>query len=390
MEQEPSFAISVRVDHRSLSRAKGARSHDLRKGRIPDYVDQERTSENSVILEPAPPSSLRKICEDRRKTRTTQRAMKRDAAVASCFIITFGTAAQPLFESLTRDAQDAAYRAVGEAIAKELGVNLTGLVAHRDETAPHAHGQMPAYHPDGTPLSKILTPTVGKRLQDAAAAAIAPFEPRIIRGKPKAERIADGEPRSKTVHRSVRELHHDLPAELDKKRTEIAVLEARIAKMQAKATLTEANARTLATYERRLAEKVAAIEETGRTILDAAQKAHQDHKARLALIEEREHAVAERERQSEIREDGFSAAVEAVRMGTITRDADGKPHLADPVQRARLLPVWRSLGPAIMGLIDLRAELASGVRRFRELFRRNEVRPDLQDEVRDIFGGDPI
>lgn len=390
MEQEPSFAISVRVDHRSLSRAKGARSHDLRQGRIPDYVDQERTSENSVIVEPAPPSSLRKICEARRKARVTQRAMKRDAAVASCFIITFGTAAQPLFEAMPQDVQDATYRAVGEAIARELGVHLTGLVAHRDETAPHAHGQMPAYHPDGTPLSKILTPTVGKRLQDAAAAAIAPFDPRIVRGKPKAERIAAGEPRSKTIHRSVRELHHDLPAELDKKRTEIAVLEARIAKMQAKASLTEANTRTLATYERRLAEKLAQVQAQAKATSDATAQAQEEQIASLAQIEERERAVAERERQSEIREDGFSAAVEAVRMGTITRDADGKPHLADPVQRARLLPVWRSLGPAIMGLIDLRAELASGVRRFRELFRRNEVRPDLQDEVRDIFGGDPI
>jgi chromosome segregation ATPase len=37
----------------------------------------------------------------------------------------------------------------------------------------------------------------------------------LKRGKKKVERIADNEPRHKIIHRSVRELHHDLQLELD-------------------------------------------------------------------------------------------------------------------------------------------------------------------------------
>jgi len=191
MDQE-SFAISVRIEHRSMGRAKFARYHDMRTGHIPDYVDQARMGENSIILEPAPPSSLRRVCLDHRANRPTQRAMRTAAAVASCFIVTFGKAAQSIFAALPKDQQDAAYSAVPEAVAALLGSEITGLVAHRDETAPHAHGQMPAYRQYGQPLSKVLTPSMGNRVQDVAAQAIAEFAPEIVRGKPKAHRIADG------------------------------------------------------------------------------------------------------------------------------------------------------------------------------------------------------
>jgi hypothetical protein len=385
--EEKSFAISVRIEHRSMGRAKSARYHDLRMGQIPGYVDQERLSENSIILAPALPSTLRQVCLANRANRPTQRAMKKDAAVASCFIITFGKAAQPIFEALPKAQQDAAYGAVSKAVATLLGAEVTGLVAHRDETAPHAHGQMPAVRADGRPLSKVLTPTMAKRVQDVAAQAIAEFAPQIVRGKPKAQRIADGEPRSKTVHRSVEQLHTDLPKEISAKAAEIEKLQGRIAKMRAKEKLTEANVRTLATYERRLAEKTAQMEEKHRMLVSAARALETQQAERETSLKEREAAVELREKEATAQVEGIRAAVEAIREGTVTRGEDGRPSVTDATHAALLRPVWRTLGPLVMSLADMRDEMKAGLRRFRELFRRNELQPDVIDDGKDLLDG---
>ena len=127
--EEKSFAISVRIEHRSMGRAKAARYHDLRLGHIPGYVDQERMEANSIILDPAQPAALRRVCLVNRSNRPTQRAMRKDAAIASCFIITFGKAAQPIFEALPTARQDAAYKAVADAVA--------GLQADRRPLGEH-------------------------------------------------------------------------------------------------------------------------------------------------------------------------------------------------------------------------------------------------------------
>ncbi len=388
--EEQSFAISVRIEHRSIGRAKAARNHDLRLGHIPAYVDQERMGANSIILDPAQPAALRRVCLSNRANRPTQRAMRKDAAIASCFIITFGKAAQPIFEALPPARQDAAYKAVADAVAALLGSEVTGLVAHRDETAPHAHGQMPAVRSDGRPLSKVLTPSMAKQVQDVAAQAIANFAPQIVRGKPKAQRIADGEPRSKTVHRSVQQLHSDLPEEISKKAAEIEKLQGRIAKMRAKEELTAANVRTLATYERRLKERLAQMEEKQRALADharALQEQQAEQTARETALAEREAAVAAREQEASSQIAGLQAAVEAVREGTVTRGRDGRPKVTDATHAALLRPVWRSLGPLVMALADMRAEMAFSLQRFRDLFRRNELHSDIAEEGKDFLGG---
>lgn len=373
-----------------MGRAKAARYHDLRTGHIPDYVDRERMADNSTIIEPAQPSALRRVCLAHRANRPTQRAMRKDAAVASCFIITFGKAAQPIFEALPKAQQDAAYKAVAEAVAFLLGSEVTGLVAHRDETAPHGHGQMPAVRPDGQPLSKVLTPTMAKRVQDVAAQAIAEFAPQIVRGKPKAQRIADGEPRSKTVHRSVQQLHSDLPKEINEKAAQIEKLQSRITKMRAKEKLTEANIRTLATYERRLAERTAQMEEKQQALDDGARALHAqqaEQAAREIALKEREEAVEAREQEATAQLDGLRAAAEAVREGTVTRGDDGRPKVTDATHAALLRPVWRSLGPLVMALADMRSEMATNLQRFRDLFRRNELAPDIIEDGNDYLDG---
>jgi predicted nucleic acid-binding Zn-ribbon protein len=215
-------AISVRIEHRSMTRAKAQRDHDLRRGVQPRYVQAELSQYNDTLIEPQTPSELRQTCEERRSLRVTRRAMKVDAAVATCGIITFGKQASRLVGSHDRHTHARLFRAVAEALAERLNTTLTGLVVHRDETAIHAHFQLPAYNRAGTPLSKATRPAILSELQDVAARAAQTVFPEIERGTRYGDRLAAGATFADVVHRSVAELHQDLPRELEAARKAVA------------------------------------------------------------------------------------------------------------------------------------------------------------------------
>lgn len=262
---------SFRIEHRSSQRAGGQRRHDLRIGRQPGYVDAERSDQNSVLIEPLQPAQLRQIVSDRAAAQPgRQRALMSNAAIVTNGILTFSKDAQAVIEQLTPEEQDSRIRASCEAAAELMGVELTGLVVHRDEAAIHAHCQFPSRRPDGMPLSKTVD---CRKLQDVAAEAWSDLG--ITRGKPKAERVAAGEPAHKWVHRSVKELHEDLPAELDELRERVAEHESkaelaatRAAKAQADLSAARGNAEKLKkrieTYKKR--------EQSHREKLDKANK----------------------------------------------------------------------------------------------------------------------
>jgi paraquat-inducible protein B len=206
-----SLAVSVRIAHLDSSKAKGQRHHDTRK-RCPEYVDKERTEKNSTIVDPMMEAELRKQCEERRAQRSTKRAMKSNAAVATVGIITFGKGAQKIIEKLPIDEQNRLFSETAKRIAERLDTDLTGLIVHRDESAIHAHFQMLAVAKDGRPISQIVKRDLAKELQDIAGQVYESYG--IYRGTPKAERIARGEDASKTTHRSVKQLYEDMPKEL--------------------------------------------------------------------------------------------------------------------------------------------------------------------------------
>ncbi|WP_150526633.1 plasmid recombination protein [Roseibium sediminis] len=123
-----SRAVQTRIKGKSAGAIGGQRAHDLRIGPQPQYVDPTRAHLNRVLIEPQTGTQLRKICEDRRASRNTVRAMKSSVAVGMVGIITFGHEAQKIFETLTPEQQDAAYRETAKAIATRLNTTLTGLV----------------------------------------------------------------------------------------------------------------------------------------------------------------------------------------------------------------------------------------------------------------------
>jgi hypothetical protein len=196
----------------------------MRESHVPAYVDRDRSDQNSVIVEPLAEKDLRDACLFRRNIiGSKQRAMKKDAAISTIGIITFGTEAQTPIKKLPVAEQNALYLDAAQRIATELETTLTGLVVHRDESAPHAHFQMVAFDMSGNPLSKTITPAVAKKLQDIAGEVYA--EHGISRGKPKAQRIADGEGYDKTLHRTVYQLQTAIPREIAEKEKRSATLD---------------------------------------------------------------------------------------------------------------------------------------------------------------------
>lgn len=257
---------------------------------MPDYVDPDRTPLNSVIVPYLAAPEVREASLANRGVK--RRAIKSDAATSTDIIITFGKGAQDLFDALPVEAQDAAYRAVAERVTRELGLPLTGLAAHRDESAPHAHGQTLAYLPDGRAVSNAIRAAERAKIQTWAGEEIARHVPGIVRGKSKVDRIKDGEPRHKTRNRRVKELHQDLPEQIEDKRRDLdqlvereAEMKKRVADLEAKTALTAAEAKRLEVYRARLEQRTRA--------LAAVTRKHIEDKLEAEIREEMEAKVAE-------------------------------------------------------------------------------------------------
>lgn len=337
-------AAQVRIESRQAGSYTGQRKHDLRIGAQPAYVDADRMADNETIIEPPRPAVLREVNEARRAQRDTRRAMKSNATVAFVGILTFGMEAQTMFEALPRDKQREAFEDAARAVADRLNTTLVGLVIHRDETAPHAHFTLPSYDMDGNPLTKTVKRATLSDLQDVIAVAFQKYAPDIERGRSVVDRAAAGATSAEMVHKSVRELHAALPAELEAKRAEVArmndrvqEMRGRVLKLEEKETLTAAEVKRLATYrkrlEDRLAEQEAARVEAERLTGIAVQEAADAVKERDAARVERDAAQAV-EQASRDRAARITAALqvltEEITGGTIGRGEQGQVIAQNP------------------------------------------------------------
>ena len=349
-------AASTRLELKNARALAGQRKHDLRIGRQPDYIDESRKELNRIIMDPESPSVMRAICEGRRSLRETRRKMKKDASVAACGIITFGTEAADLFDNLTPEAQDAAFLDLAESVADRLNTTLHGLVVHMDETTIHAHFQLAAYNRDGVPLSQATRPAVMSGLQDLTAEVMARHCAGIERGHRYGDRIAAGADFKDTIHRTVRELHADLPREIAAKRAELAEasaradeMRARVQKLENKAELTDKEAKRLETYRARLAERVA-VEEAAQAeaerltgiARDEAEQARRDRDA--AKTEEEASRIKAARITSAIR-----VLADEIRDETIGRGESGNVEAHNPEGLRQGFP---DLKPAVIATAD--------------------------------------
>lgn len=248
-----SFTVSIRLSKSVRSVHDGQRSHDLRIGKVPDYVDSTRTLDNEVVVPPPTSGDMVATIKARRQSRFERgeykrepRTLRKDAVVALEGLISFGTAAQPIINSLCAEDQVQRYQQTADAVAVHLGTDLAGLVIHRDESAPHAHFCLYGFAPDGLSVASRIDKGALSKTQDVGRESYADLG--ITRGKGIGARIQDGEPRYKTVHRSVKELHHDLPIEIAEARAEVD--ENRKNALEAEARAEAAEAKVVALHKR--------------------------------------------------------------------------------------------------------------------------------------------
>ncbi len=306
-----SMTVSVRLARRDASKVPGQMRHDLRTGKIPAYVDKAATHLNSVVVEPRTASELKTICLERREQRRAageiRGKMRRNTTIATVGIVTFGKEAQPVVEALPQERQDALFLQAAQAVADRLGTDVTGLVVHRDESAIHAHFQMPGFARDGRPLSKVVTPQAAAELQDIVGEVYREYG--ITRGTPKAERIARGDDWSQVIHRSVAQLHDDLPKEIAEREKRAAELQAEVGALEKKREYqekliakTESSikekseneaklAKRLQTYQRRLTETEKQIEQKARELSVVSVPIRQQFEEALGKLSAQLHTV---------------------------------------------------------------------------------------------------
>jgi len=281
MEDIMAGSISVRIEWKSIAKATGQTRHDLRL-KIPSYVDKSRTGENSILIKPLAGDELYLTCKKLREQRQSKRALKKNINVAVAGILTFSSDALKTIDTLDKSKQDELIMSAVKRISDTYDVDLSGLVVHRDEASIHCHFQFVGYNKQGYPLSNTIKLGDFSKLQDIAAEAFKEYN--IGRGKPKKQRIQDGDDYSKTIHRSVRQLHEDLPAEIQKKQEQKAEIEKQIAEQHAKL---EKNQRLIAQNEQKLAEGNLELEKINKINknIEIYQKREADAKAKIEKLE---------------------------------------------------------------------------------------------------------
>lgn len=271
-------AAMVRAEVRSARGYANQRAHDLRIGPQPEYVDDNRSHLNRIILEPPTAPQMRQIVEERRAQRETSRALKSNAGIAVIGVIGFGIEAARLFAQLTPEQQDKAFLEAGQRIAKTANTTMVGAVIHLDETSTHAHLSFCGYDLDGVPLSSTMKRGMLTKFQDVLAEVMAEHCPGVERGNSKWKRIEAGASYAETVHKTVAEMHGTLIPEynaLIQKNEELAALiatkTARVAEMQGRVAkleneekqreLTATKVKRLRIYRARLADRVGDLRE---------------------------------------------------------------------------------------------------------------------------------
>ena len=268
--------------------------HALRLGTVPSYVDTTRSPHNDIVIRPPAVEAIADAALERRQARyergdmTRQpRSIRRDGTVAIEGIITFGADAQPVIDALPHDEQARRYRTAAEAIAKEVGTDVAGLVIHRDESAPHAHIVLSGVAPDGSSVARKLTKGKLSKAQDAAAEAFDDLN--ISRGKKIGARIADGEDPSKYINRTVAELHRDLPDEVAAARQRAQAEREKAEQAEQRRAVAQAKADKADGQVEKLEKRVATYE---RRATDAEQRA-QEAEAEAKRLQQRLEALAD-------------------------------------------------------------------------------------------------
>ena len=278
VQEELLARVSVRLQAVPQSRLAFVARHNLRQGRLPAYVDPGRSRLNRVLFGPVSGdfAAAAHASAERYRQRVGQKLQRRQARLVEG-IITFSHAAQPIVLQHLESAHRCAQRLVEDIVRDHgHGAQRVSLVYHGDEAAPHYHFVFEATGSDGLSVLQRLHRRDGVHLQDLAGDAFGSLG--IQRGVPVAERWRRGDDRSRIVHRSVRQLHQDLPREIARVQQQLDADTAQLAALQAKADTTRSRlAKATANLER-----VQAQAEVDATKVATLQERIRDYTARYA------------------------------------------------------------------------------------------------------------
>ena len=204
--------ISCSMKPLKFHQYKRRKGHDMREQkRMPGNIEQDRICHNTVVIPtPSAKEALDLVNRIKAEAGARQRFNPDRNNLVFDGILSFSHDAQVDVHALDIEEQ---VRRILESINEVCELHrgrLVGLAIHRDEYAIHAHFQVLAVGADGRMLR--VGPRDCIRRQDVAARAWGDLG--IARGKPKRQRIADGDPWAKIIKRSVPQLHEDLPREL--------------------------------------------------------------------------------------------------------------------------------------------------------------------------------
>lgn len=228
LRQSNPRAALLRLECDDAARYANQRRHDLRLGALPAYVNPSPLRPNMILIEPFETALVKQLAKERRAKRETQRAMKSNAGIAVRGLIGFGIEAQVFFEQLSDDEKAHTLRKVVAGVSEALATTPSGLVVHFDETAVHAHFSLIGYDMDGRPLSQRLGRGLLSQMQTLLHDTLLPVLPMLERGRAKQVRSAAGARDYELIHRSVDELHRDLPGEIAGRRAELAAVQAHL------------------------------------------------------------------------------------------------------------------------------------------------------------------
>jgi hypothetical protein len=200
-------SVSIRIEPVSAKTYNGHIRENFRD-KVPNYVDGNKKHLN--INSARPDGIENRVIEQGRET---GRTVRKDARVSYAGIITFSHEAQDDIRNLDESSQVKIYNDIARAISEKTNADLLYLTIHNDETAPHAHFMLKPYDNNGKALR--LNPNDLSRLQDTAGEILEKNGLDIHRGKPKTERIRDGDHPNQIYNRSVQQLHEDLPREIE-------------------------------------------------------------------------------------------------------------------------------------------------------------------------------
>lgn len=423
-------AVSVRIEPKPMSKAKFQRRHDFRIGAQPAYVNGDRTALNRQLMALRPLPDIQRENEALRLKAGRTRRMKSNAAVVTAGIITFGHNAQDVFNRLSEEMQDRAFTELVQEIAAQLNTSLEALVVHLDETAIHAHFTMRAYNDDGEPLSDATKLSDLSKIQDLAAEVMQRYAPEIERGRKKKDRLKAGADYPDTLHRTVKQLHEDLPREKAALEAEIGAKEEKIneqkaslektqrylEKLEAKKELTEKEIKRKETYRKRLEKKQVEMAAEMKA-LDAQRLALNAEMAREveAINVEKETVRAEREKAQEQTaaarraKEGYEMGVNAIEAvlseaekETLSYDPDsGKTTMDDPTPlkaappklRTQIVALAKRLAFVESNLFARIFRLDAQIMRIKTFMSRTDIAPKARQEadalVRDAAEDEP-